>query len=116
MSLVLTPVPEGNEFPPFIIKFQSGHSTSVGNLGEKEFRNVVFYTTLSQEMTLFARLGMKFGTIYVSKRQGYLCVFADGWKANTNPEQWTLCQEASLCTECEVRALFFLEPPETWSV
>ena len=52
MSLVLTPIPEGNEFPPFIIKFQSGHSASVVNLGEKEFRNVVFYTTHSQEMTL----------------------------------------------------------------
>lgn len=35
MTLVLTPIPEGNEFLPFIIKFQSGHSTSIGNLGEK---------------------------------------------------------------------------------
>lgn len=37
----------GNEFPPFIIKFQSGHSTSVRNLEEKNFRNVVSYVTHS---------------------------------------------------------------------
>ena len=56
--------------------------------------------------------GMKFGTIYISKRLEYKCVFADGWKANINQEQWSLCPEASLSLEHGVKAPFFLEPPE----
>lgn len=106
MSLVLTPIPEGSEFPPFIIKFQSGHSTSLGNLGRKSVGMWCLVSPTHKKWLFVCQTRMKFGTIYVSKRQGYLCDFADGWKANINPEQWTLCQETSLCTEYEVKALF----------
>lgn len=54
---------------------------------------------------------MKFGTIYVSKKLGCLCIFADGWKENINQEQWSLCPETSLCAEHEVKAPFFSWSP-----
>lgn len=55
----------------------------------------------------FDSLGMKFGTIYISKRLGCLWGFASGWKVNVNQEQWSLCPETCLCAECEVKAPFF---------
>lgn len=65
------------------------------------------YHSLIRNASLFASLGMKFGTIYIS-----MCVFADGWKVNINQEQWGLCAETSLCAEHEMKAPFLLEPLE----
>lgn len=51
MSLVLTPIPEGNEFPPFIIKFQSGHSTSV-EIWERKSLGMWYHISLTHKKWL----------------------------------------------------------------